>query len=398
MKIKNLTVGKVIKNYKSLCELLEVEAKPSSNTNGRKAQHKEFNRYFEFEKQGQKYIITKIFDKPKEKIDNRKNNRGGNNSVFKEDFKKLMIYMLHKNRSECMLLSKSAMYKAMNLVNENYLLGRNNIPKLSEIIELPQASIYEFYDCNGKKLRETVERNLRSCRRESLLIFETVTSVAILESIIATNEFNKPIIDNNGKIVSDVKLVYREATKQERKKILEFEKEVKNENGWKDNQEIFLKGKWKYFKQQVEKRLKEANTNIKFYYEAYRITWNNKDIDEEYKKICSEISSVEIKNNINHNMVESIKKSTMKRHDKACIESGLELNPFKQDKLFEQEKIDYVIEQEQLTMTLISNKAPSLKNEFEKLVDYKKVSNLNKTKNNIEQLELDWNIGDEIPF
>ena len=63
-------------------------------------------------------------------------------------------------------------------------------------------------------------------------------------------------------------------------------------------------------------------------------------------------------------MVESIKKSTMKRHNKACLESGLGLNHFKQDKLFEQEKIDYVIEQEQLTMTLISNKAPSLKNKL----------------------------------
>ena len=395
MKIDNLKVGQVIKNYKELCAVLEIEAR---NGKGRILNHKEFDRFFEYEKQGQKYIIKNIYSKPKEKIDNRKNNRGGNNSVFKEDFKKLMIYMLHKNRSECMLLSKSSMYKAMNLVNENYLLGRNNIPKLSEIIELPQASIYEFYDCNGTKLRETVERNLRSCRRESLLMFETVTSVAILESIIATNEFNKPIIDNNGKIVSDIKLVYREATKQERKKILEFEKEVKNENGWKDNQEIFLKGKWKYFKQQVENKLIQANTNIKFYYEAYRITWNNKDIDEEYKKSCSEISSIEIKNNINHNMVESIKKSTMKRHNKACLESGLELNHFKQDKLFQQEKIDYVIEQEQLTFTLISNKAPSLKNKFEKAINYKKVSNLNKTKDNTEQLELDWNIDEEIPF
>ncbi len=54
----------------------------------------------------------------------------------------------------------------------------------------------------------------------------------------------------------------------------------------------------------------------------------------------------------------------MKRHDKACLESGLELNPFKQDKLFEQEKIDYVIEQEQLTMTLINKDAPSLKKQF----------------------------------
>ena len=293
MKIDNLKVGQVVKNYKSLCELLDIEAKGGAS---KIAQLKEFNRYFEFEKQGHKYIITKIYENPKERIDNRMN---GNNTVFSDDIEKLILNILASSKDDTITIARGQLYKALCMCNENYLLGRSNISKLSEIIEIPKASIYEFYDCNGTKLRETVERNLRSCRRESLLMFETVTSVAILESIIATNEFNKPIIDSNGKIVSDIKLVYREATKQERKKILEFEKEVKNENGWKDNQEIFLKGKWKYFKQQVENKLIQANTNIKFYYEAYRITWNNKDIDEEYKKSCSEISSIEIKNNIN---------------------------------------------------------------------------------------------------
>ena len=256
------------------------------------------------------------------------------------------------------------LYKTMNLVNENYLLGRNNMTKLSEITEIPQTSIYDFYDYNSVKLKDTVERNLKHCRNRSLLIYENVMCVAIQEALIAYNELDKPILDEHGRVVSESRLTYREATKQEKQVILKYEKEVKNENGWKDNQEIFLKGKWKYFKKQVENKLIQANTNIKFYYEAYRITWNNKDIDEEYKKSCSEISSIEIKNNINHNMVESIKKSTMKRHNKACLESGLELNHFKQDKLFQQEKIDYVIEQEQLTMTLINKDAPSLKKQF----------------------------------
>lgn len=391
MKIENLKIEQVVKNYKELCELLNVEAKAGGKS--KQLQHKEFNRYFEYNKQGHKYIITKIYEDVKEKIDNR----GGNNSVFVDDFRNLMICMLHKNRTESMLMSKGAIYKAMNLVNENYLLARNNIPKLSEIIELPQASIYEFYDYNSTKLRDTVERNLKHCRNRSLLIYESVMCVAIQEVLIAYNELNKPILDNYGRVVSESRLTYREATKQEKQIILKYENEVKKELGLKDNQEIFLKGKWKQFKQEVEKRLKLANTNIKFYYEAYKITWNNKDVDEEYNKIKEEIKIKEIENNINHNMVESIKKSTMRRHNKACLESGLELNPFKQDKLFEQEKIDYVIEQEQLTMALISKDAPNLKNKFEKSINYKKVSNLNKN-NNTEQLELDWNIGDEIPF
>ena len=110
----------------------------------------------------------------------------------------------------------------------------------------------------------------------------------------------------------------------------------------------------------MENKLRENDTNIDYYYDSYTITFNNDSV-KNYVKRLSDNDIQDIKNNINYNMVESIKKSTMRRHDKACLESGLELNPFKQDKLLEQEKIDYVIEQEQLTMTLISNKANDLR-------------------------------------
>ncbi|MGL5752783.1 MAG: hypothetical protein ACRCXT_19750 [Paraclostridium sp.] len=393
MNIKNLQVGQIIKNYKELCDLLGVEPRTGK---GRILNHKEFSRYFDYEKQGQKYIITEIHKEVKEKIDNRSNNLGGNNSVFVDDFRNLMIYMLHKNRTESMLMSKGSMFKAMNLVNENYLLARNNIPKLSEIVELPQASIYEFYDYNSGKLRDTLERNLKHCRSRSLLIYESVVAVAIYEVQIAYNELNQPIANSKGQVVYDSKLTYREATKEERQLILHHENEVKKEWGYKDNKDIFVRGKWKQFKQEVEKRLKLANTNIKFYYEAYRITWNNDKIDSEYSLI--DTKKCDIETNINNNMVESIKKSTVKRHNKACKESGSETNQYKQNKYFEQEKIEYVMEQEQLTLTLISQNAKSLRDEFEKGINYKKVSTINKEKNNVEQLEMDWDFGDDIEF
>lgn len=391
MKIDNLKVGMIIKNYKSLCELLEIEAK-KSGSNSYKAQFKELERYCKCHKEGRSIIIDEIYNNVKEKVDKR----GGNNQVFKEDFKKLMIYMLHRNRSERMLLSKGSIFKATNLVNDNYLLARTQIPKLSEIVELPQSSIYEFYDYNATKLRETVERNLKACRRESLLIYETVTAVAIYESVIATNVFNKPIIDDNGNLIYQSELVYREATKEECQKILELEQRVKLENNWIDNKDIFLKGKWKQFKQEVEKRLKEANTNIKFYYEAYRITWNNKYIDDEYNKYCKDIEKSNIEKNINDNMIKSINRSTKARHTKASKDTSW--GTMRSNKVDYQASDSYIQEQEQLTLTLIDIKSPSLKNEFEKLTDYKKINKINKSKIETEQLELDWNIEDEIPF
>ena len=396
MKIKNLTVGKVIKNYKELCELLEVEAK-KSGSNSHKAQLKEFNRYFEFEKQGHKYIIKNIYDKPKDKIDNRSNNIGGNNTVFADDIEHLILNILAKSKDDTVTIARGQLYKALSMCNENYLLGRSNINKLSEIIEIPKASIYEFYDNNSSKLRDTVERNLRRLRSRALITWNNTITVAVTEVEIEYNEFGEPIFDKRTKSIRyKTKTVHRLADKFEKKAILKYEHEVLKEMGIDTIQKVFLLGKWKYFKQQVENKLRENDTNIDYYYDTYTITFNNEDVKNYVKKL-SDNSIKDIKNNINYNMIESIKKSTMRRHNKAIKECGLEQNIYKQEKFFEQEKIDYVIEQEQLTMTLISNKAPSLKHEFEKAIDYKKLKETDKN-NNTEQVEFAIGLDEEIPF
>lgn len=65
MKIENLTVGTTYKNWKALCEVLEVEPKPSGNS--RDAQAKDFKQYFNWEKQGQKITVTEIYNTVQER-------------------------------------------------------------------------------------------------------------------------------------------------------------------------------------------------------------------------------------------------------------------------------------------------------------------------------------------
>lgn len=76
MEINNLKEGMVIKNYKVLCELLEIEA---TTSNSKLAQFKELERYINYEKQGQKFIIKEIFDEPIKKEENK-----GNTGNFKQ--------------------------------------------------------------------------------------------------------------------------------------------------------------------------------------------------------------------------------------------------------------------------------------------------------------------------
>ena len=51
----------IIKNYKMMCELLREEEKTG---NSKKSQNKEWKRYFDFEREGQRYIIKEIYSVP----------------------------------------------------------------------------------------------------------------------------------------------------------------------------------------------------------------------------------------------------------------------------------------------------------------------------------------------
>ena len=87
MKLENIKVGEVY-TYSELCKLLEEKEKAG---NSKISQTKEWDRYFSYyhpinpktKKESKKFHITEIFDTPKEKIDNRKNNGGHNKGARK---------------------------------------------------------------------------------------------------------------------------------------------------------------------------------------------------------------------------------------------------------------------------------------------------------------------------
>lgn len=79
MNIENLTEGLIIKNYKEMCRLLDWSI---SAGDSKKSQLKELECSCQYHKEGNKFIIDKIYDKPKEKQDNRKNNKGKSAELY----------------------------------------------------------------------------------------------------------------------------------------------------------------------------------------------------------------------------------------------------------------------------------------------------------------------------
>lgn len=82
-----LHTNDIFKNYKELCECL---GEPVKNGCSKKSQMKEWERYFSYRKEGNKFIVTEIFNTPKNKTDNRVNNYSRNN----KNVKPMMDYLM----------------------------------------------------------------------------------------------------------------------------------------------------------------------------------------------------------------------------------------------------------------------------------------------------------------
>ena len=129
MKIENLKVGMVIKNYKELCKLLETKVK----TGGAKQTQLDKLRCFcNYHKDGNKFIIDEIYKEPKSRKMNYKNYK-----CFKLEYKDW-----HKKGVYCIILKNNIYvgstiagfrkrfighYSEMQIPETNYMLHHGGV-------------------------------------------------------------------------------------------------------------------------------------------------------------------------------------------------------------------------------------------------------------------------------
>ncbi|MBP3931563.1 MAG: hypothetical protein J6D47_18615 [Peptostreptococcaceae bacterium] len=267
----------------------------------------------------QAYKIIEVYEQEKEIIDKRKINNKGNNSIFTNDFKNIIIDCIYNNGKislEEMLISKTALFQLVNLINNNYKIGRKDKEKLAQMLDVPKKTVDDFYDNSYSKLAKTVESGLKSCRSSSILTYESVVAIAVYNPNVSYNELGEPVVLNGSEIKNNIALNYREATKEEKKVILSCEREVKKYLGFDENvnnSALYLSGKWKQYKNLVTKELKDRGTNIKFYYDAYKLTWVEENIKKLYEQHCSLINVISSNKDINDNIIKSFNKTNNTR-------------------------------------------------------------------------------------
>ena len=248
--VSNLKEGNYVKNYKELCSMLN---QPIYAGTQKKSQLNEFKRFFDYEKIGIKFYIKKIYNEPIPK-----EHKYPANTKYTEYIEYILLsYLSTKHNGEIYIPSQYLWFK-LGMVNYNFIRLQNK-DDINELIELDEKmtlfQINNFYRRCRSKLKNITDGALKSFEKQKLI-----------------NYWRIHMVKYPGKFISE------EATIEEEQFILKIEKEILNELGCKDINEVFLKNKYEYYYKERNEKAKElfGASEIYDYYHIIHIPENTK--------------------------------------------------------------------------------------------------------------------------
>lgn len=262
MKIEKLASGMIIKNYKELCLILEIEPK-KTGSNSYKSQIKELERHFKYHKEGHKFIIDEVYPRELEKLDKRKL---GNNNEQAQSIRYLMCNLLSKHeieQDEVIGFSKYQLLKQIYMVNENYTIAKGFREKYATAMGVSKIAIDECFDYLEHASINSITRAINVLRQQSVLGYK----------------YSFTWIDDKGK--------HHHCNTIEENIIHNAEQKIMEEINIRNKQLIWNFGRWKEFKTKVMRIIKENNildlNSMTYYYSSFHFNYNNEGILKHMK-------------------------------------------------------------------------------------------------------------------
>ena len=288
----NLQIGQVVKNYKELCALLGEEVKTGKS---KQLQLDNLKRFFEWEKAGQKFIITDIYDTPLPKVDGRSS---GNNSKYVKCIELLLLHYLLNKKNYTATLTKRNWWQILGMINNKYNQIERDKEKREELQKnnpiLTSYEIKHFYQRSNKKLQQILFSALNSLSSRKLIEYE-------IETVIVKE-------DDKGRMQHEI------ATKYERKAILKEERYIlRYVMGYEKIIQVFCRFEQDKYYAKVNERLYELY-KWHHYFKRIRIVYNQEYISDAINDIGSEIIREELNDKVvsalNNNAAHIYKKKT----------------------------------------------------------------------------------------
>lgn len=370
--LENLTTGMMLKNYKELCETLEV--KPLSG-NSKKAQMKWFGMHFTLEQQGYGFIIKEILTT---EVQPKPTKGGANNNIeYKENMERLILDILAQSGNKgSIFLSKNKFFYILEMVNVNYLDTYKRIDKWSKYLDVDEYTMQEWMDTTGGVLERSVESALTSLRNKALIIWSKEMTICKLQEIKSSEILRQETTkDRYGEkqtryiLEKDTRPIIKEAEDEERKQVLKTEKEVLNQLECTDKREVVQKGLWRDFKTKVESILIHKY-KIKYYFQSYKILSNPEHIQAEFRNryLLDNDSREEEKIITNGSVLDRLKNNALSRYANAIKQ--LEDNDiifYQNEKIENRSNDDYIDKNIKLNKAFIDRTAPDTRNDVKRV-------------------------------
>lgn len=303
-----------VKNYKLMCGLI---GEDETTGNSKKAQLNRWKRYFDFYKEGQRFVITEIYDEPFATDDARKRKEG----LYVKYIELLLLEYLSKQSNYKVTVGSREMYRILGMTNENYSI-RSKMKSIAanEVIRqtmtknenrfvftnppvVSDFNINNFYFRAEQKLNKILYSALNSMKNRFLIDYKKVNLIAELVEL------------ENGCHY----LNYRESTAYEDKLILEAKKLIISQMGYNNVTEIMLCYKCEEFYNRFNEYVKE-HYGWERCYPQLRVVYID-DISKQIPLKAEEIRKLSYddkKSQLNAEIIKSLNIQAEKRFEDNC--------------------------------------------------------------------------------
>ena len=300
--VSKLNIGQIFNNTKSMCKYLE-QPYITGSRSSREAQLKEWQRFIEWEKEGQKIIITDIYPTPLDKSDGRTSNGTQKYQKFIEDI--LLSYMAseinknntdNQNKDYQFLFTLNGIALICKMINDRYI--RKDIYKVLEGEGYTPFNIKDFFSRTELKFSLIINNALKNMEKRKLINYDKVL-----------------IVKEDGK--------QRTADAHDENEYLNMEKLTLTMMGFESVTQMFLRNKAKEYYFLLDKNVKK-HLGWEGCYKVYAINLNSRSIDleREYLEKTNQINKIEL----NQNLVNFFNTQANNKFIKSCKD---ELNGFK---------------------------------------------------------------------
>lgn len=295
-----LELGMVVKNYKEMCRILNEQV---CGGDSKKAQLKEWARYFLWEKRGQKFIILDIYDEPLPKDDGRQNK-----NIYVQYIEVILMKILskQKNTKEPFYITTNQLWKLLGMINNNYKnISLDDLNNMITDYEVTSFDMKKFYQRCNQRLREILFSSLNKLEDRALIKYEIETVIVFLDE--------------------DRKTVYKPANDIQKKKILKAERKALLDMQLESKQHAYAKFKETEFFEKVNAYLHEWY-GWEYTFNRVKINYNKSDVLEtvyrDEEKLRSDFEEMKLQRlGLNDRVVEALYKNAQimaeNRHKKA---------------------------------------------------------------------------------